>query len=498
MAKTDNTQVILDIAIALSAQKDRRALLSMIIEKSMNLTSSDAGTLYMYEDGVLKFSIMKTLSMGVDKGVNEEITDIPPVQMHEENICAYCAMHKEALNIENVYNSDRFDFSGPKKYDALTGYHTQSMMTIPLVDSEDALVGVLQLLNAQDSEGQVRAYTHEEEELVLALASQTAIVLSNMRYQEELKEQMWSFTEAMAEAIDARTPYNASHTRSVARYCGIIVDHINTLHEKGETEDYFDKNRKEQLIMGALLHDIGKMVTPLEVMNKESRLGGREKDIIVRLEGFKLRAKIALLEGRASDNEYTDLCERCDEAVTMIGDVNCVGFLPPEKLESVEKILSYEFVEKGVDSRALVSEGADENGLIVNAFFTDAEKECLRIVKGTLTAGERKIIENHVVMTRRILEKVHFNSYFADSSKWASQHHECLNGRGYPDGLKASDLALDARIIAVADICDALLATDRPYKKALPKEKAFAIMRDMAANGNIDGRIVEYLYDCLK
>ena len=128
MAKTDNTQVILDIAIALSAQKDRRALLSMIIEKSMNLTSSDAGTLYMYEDGVLKFSIMKTLSMGVDKGVNEEITDIPPVQMREENICAYCAMHKEALNIENVYNSDRFDFSGPKKYDALTGYHTHLLL----------------------------------------------------------------------------------------------------------------------------------------------------------------------------------------------------------------------------------------------------------------------------------------------------------------------------------------------------------------------------------
>ena len=161
-------------------------------------------------------------------------------------------------------------------------------------------------------------------------------------------------------------------------------------------------------------------------------------------------------------------------------------------------IIKFFLINRIGDSGALVSEGADKNGLIVNAFFTDTEKECLRIVKGTLTAGERKIIENHVVMTRRILEKVHFNSYFADSSKWASQHHECLNGRGYPDGLKASDLALDARIIAVADICDALLATDRPYKKALPKEKAFAIMRDMAANENIDGRIVEYLYDCLK
>lgn len=487
MNKADNTQIILDIAIALSAQKDRRALLNMIIEKSMELTSSDAGTLYLYEDDVLKFNIMKTISLGFDRGINEEITDIPPVLMTEENICAYCGLHKKSLNIDDVYNNSEFDFSGPKKYDAMTGYKTVSMMTIPLVNSDDELVGVLQLLNAQDESGQIRAYTKNEEQLVLALASQTAIVLSNMRYQEELKAQMWSFTEAMAEAIDARTPYNASHTRSVANYCGLIVDYINNLHEKGETEDYFDKNRKEQLIMGALLHDIGKMVTPLEVMNKESRLGGREKDIFVRLDGYKLRGRIALLEGRISEEEYEALCIEVDAAVTMINDTNRAGFLPSEKLEFINKVLEYEFTDRKADN------GED----VLFPFFNEDEKECLRIVKGTLTADERKIIENHVVMTRRILDKVHFNSYFSNSLKWASQHHECLNGYGYPDGLKASELALDARIIAVADICDALLATDRPYKKALPKEKAFAIMRDMASAGSIDGRIVEYLYACI-
>lgn len=481
MSANDNAQAILDIAIALSAQKDRKKLLNMIIERSMELTSSDAGTLYLYEDGVLKFSIMKTISLGIDRGMDSEITDIPPVVMKEENICAYCAIHKETVNIEDVYSSDKFDFTGPKRYDAMTGYRTKSMMAVPLVDSEDELVGVLQLMNAKREGNYLRSYNSSEEQVVLALASQTAIVLSNMKYQEELKDQMWSFTEAMAEAIDARTPYNASHTRSVARYCAIIVDYINDLHEKGEIEDFFDENRKEQLVMGALLHDIGKMVTPLEVMNKESRLGGKEKEIETRLNTYKLEAKVALLENRISADKYEDVCSKADEAVRMIADVNFAGFIPQEKAEEIERILEYSYV----------------NGKEELPYFTEEEKECLRIRKGTLTAEERSIIEQHVVMTGRILDKVHFNQYFANSPKWAVQHHECLNGKGYPLGLNGNELALDARIIAVADICDALLATDRPYKKALPVDKAFDIMRNMAQEGNIDGRIVEYLYDAI-
>lgn len=476
MSANDNAQAILDIAIALSAQKDRNKLLNMIIERSMELTSSDAGTLYLYEDEVLKFSIMKTISLGINEGMDSEI-NIPPVVMKEENICAYAAIHKQTVNIEDVYVAEQFDFSGPKRYDAMTGYRTKSMMAIPLVDSEESLVGVLQLMNATDKSGKIRPYTHDEEKLVLALASQTAIVLSNMRYQEELKEQMWSFTEAMAEAIDARTPYNASHTRNVAKYCGVIADYINELHDKGETEDFFDKNRKEQLIMGALLHDIGKMVTPLEVMNKESRLGGKENGIADRLDSFKLEARIALLEGVISADIYNDICAKADEAVQMINDVNHAGFVAPEERERIDRILEYKYGDR--------------------PFFHEDEKECLRIQKGTLTAEERKVIEQHVEMTGRILDKVHFNRYFENSPKWAVQHHECLNGKGYPLGLDESELALDARIIAVADICDALLATDRPYKKAMPADKAFSIMRNMAQEGNIDGRIVEYLYNAI-
>ncbi len=123
------------------------------------------------------------------------------------------------------------------------------------------------------------------------------------------------------------------------------------------------------------------------------------------------------------------------------------------------------------------------------------EKTSLRVVKGTLTVEERKIMENHVVMTERILSKVHFNKYFEDAPKWAVMHHECINGKGYPYNISEDELPIEARIIAVADICDALLATDRPYKKPLSKEKAYVIMKDMADSGNIEMRYVDYLFE---
>ena len=483
MNSNDELQVILDIGIALAAEKNRNKLFDMIITRSMEITNCDAGTLYRYKDDKLEFRVMKTLSMNVSKGENGEEIDLPPAEMREENICAYSAIHRETLNIVNVREDTRFDFSGPKKYDEITGYHTESMMVIPLIDDEDEVVGVLQLINALDKDGKVTQFNPVQERVIYALGCLTAIALSNMRYQQELKDQMWSFTEAMAAAIDERTPYNASHTRKVAKYSGMLADYINELHEKGEEEEYFSENRKEQLVMGAFLHDIGKLAVPLEVMNKATRLNGHEKDIEKRLEIYKLKAKVLMLEGKKSEEDYKQFESNVDESVQLMNTVNGAGFLDEDKRAALEKIFEYEF--------------KDDDG-VTSPFFTEEEKECLRIVKGTLTVEERKIMESHVEITERILSKVHFNKYFLNSPVYAAQHHECLNGKGYPKGITADQLSMDSRIMAVADICDALLATDRPYKKPIPKEKAFDIMRDMAKAGNIDGKLVEYLYACLE
>lgn len=308
-------------------------------------------------------------------------------------------------------------------------------------------------------------------------------LLENLRYQEEIKEQMWSFTEAMAAAIDERTPYNASHTRNVAKYSGMIADYINEVHAKGEEEEVFSIQRKEQLVMGALLHDIGKLAIPLEVMNKETRLNGKEKEIESRLDTFKLKMKIAKLENKIDEASFDEFAKKADDAVEIMNKVNGMGFVDDNTRTELNKVLDYVYTD------------ADGNS---EPFFTDEEKECLQIVKGTLTDEERKVMQSHVEITGRILDKVHFNKYFAESPKLAIKHHECLNGKGYPNGLTAEDLNTDARIIAVADIYDALVADDRPYKRPIPREKAFDIMRNMAKDGNIDAKLVEYLYECTK
>jgi hypothetical protein len=193
--------------------------------------------------------------------------------------------------------------------------------------------------------------------------------------------------------------------------------------------------------------------------------------------------KIFMLEKKIDEKTYDEFVAKGDEAVEIINKVNGMGFVDDATREILNKVLEYKF------------EDPDGNS---EPFFTEEEKECLHVVKGTLTDEERKVMQSHVEITGRILSKVHFNKYFADSPDLAVKHHECLNGKGYPNGLTAEDLNTDARIIAVADIYDALVADDRPYKRPIPREKAFDIMRNMAKDGNIDGKLVEYLYESTK
>lgn len=471
---------ILDIGIALTAERNPDKLLDMIVDTAMSLTESDGGTLYIVGNNALKFKIVKTRSKGVDMGGNGDAPDFPVIPLNKEHICAYSAITGKSMNISDVYNCTEFDFSGPKSFDCLHDYHTQSMVTIPLQNKNGITIGVLQLINAQTN-GKVREFTAEEERIIRALGSQTAIALENMEYLRELNEQMWSFTEALTEAIDKRTPYNASHTRKVAEYSGMLADHINELHERGEEAEFFDEERRNQLIMSALLHDIGKLVIPKSVMNKATRLGNKLEALTSRLREILLKAEIAFLRGRISESEYNTTCGRVKFCLEFVEKLNSAGFIDDETEKILGETAEYSF------------EDGDEK----IKFFTEEELELLKIKRGTLSESERKIMESHALMTEEILKKVHFNSSFKNAGKWAAQHHECLNGKGYPYGLCADDLCLEVRILAVADICDALLATDRPYKKPLPKEKAFEIMRVMAAEGKIERRLVDYLEICL-
>ena len=475
---------IIDIGIALTTEKNKNRLLEMILETAMDISNCDAGTLYLFTGESLEFKIMKTLSQNISKGENGEKIDLPPVPLREENVCAFAAIHKELINIEDVYHSERFDFSGPKKYDSITGYRTKSMIVIPMMDAEEDLVGVLQLMNSMDKAGNIVAFTEDAEFVLRSMASQAAVSISNMKYMEEIKVQLHSFVSAFATAVDERTPYNGSHTRKVAVYATILADYINEMYEQGKSEEYFDDSRKEQLHLAAALHDIGKMIVPLSVMNKSTRLNGGTEKIKERFQLLKAYYEIDYLKEKITKEEFEAVTTYLDDSLGFIMEIDGAGFMPDEKIAKVQE-LAEKYFEKEDGSKLY--------------YLTEDEKDCLCIRRGTLTEAERKIMESHVVMTHKILNKVHFSKNYSKVNLFASTHHECLNGTGYPNQLTADDLELESRILAIVDIFDALTCTDRPYKKPMPREKAFAILHDMAnKEGKLEDRLVTWLEEAME
>lgn len=470
---------ILKVGIQLTVEKDDNKLLNTIVDKGMQITNCDASTLYLYEDGLLKFRIMRTLSQNVCRGVDgEPITDIPPVPFKEENVCAYTAIHRKVVNIEDVYHSEEFDFSGPKRYDAMTGFRTQSMLVIPVENNTGDLIGVLQMMNAQDAEGNVIPFDPQYEIVIRSLGSLAAIELTNIQYVHEIKEQLHSFVEAMATAIDERTPYNGSHTRKVAEYATVLAKRINEKHAKGEIEEYFDEDRLERLQLAALLHDIGKMIVPRSVMNRATRM---DKDMATLEDRFALLQcyyEIDFLKGKITEEEYKEKEALLKDIVEFVHRIDNVGFLQQEDFDRVQEIATM-FYEK-------------EDGERI-PYFTERERVCLSVRKGTLTDEDRKIMEGHVSMTAKILSKVHFNKNYTDVPRWAAEHHEYLDGSGYPNHISGEQLDLETRILAIADIYDALTATDRPYKPPMPKAKACAILHSMASEGKLEERLVGWL-----
>lgn len=483
MLSSDDMYGLLQLSIQLSAEKDKNKLLGKLLTTAMDITCCDAGTLYLYRDEQLVFKVMKTLSQGVSSGMQGEPINLPPVALREENVCAYAAIHRSLVNIEDVYHSDRFDFSGPKRYDSMTGYHTGSMLVIPLEEVEGDLIGVLQLINKLDLDGHIVPFTEMDEFVLQSLGSMTAVSLANMIYADELKAQMHSFVQAFATAVDERTPYNGTHTRKVTIYADLLAMHINKLHDAGETDEYFDATRREQLVLSAALHDIGKMIVPLSVMNKATRLEGHMELVEQRFQLFEALYDCDLLRGRISQEEHDDLVSFLHESLELIHEKDRAGFLPDDVLARLAEISAHTYEYE--DGRTL-------------RLITEEEAKCLQIRKGTLTNEERLIMQSHAAMTRKILSKVRFNQRYGSVIDFAAHHHEYLNGTGYPDGLSADELPLETRILTVVDVFDALTCTDRPYKVPIPRPRAFGILHSMASDGQMEERLVNWLEEALK
>lgn len=467
----------LDIGIALTTEKNYNSLLEYLLNEAMTITSSDAGTIYTCDKDLLHFKIMRNNTLKVYKGGKGESIDLPPVPMKKENVCAYSAITKKIVNLPNAKQSGS-DFLGPSRYDKITGYNTKAMLVAPLRNHENEVLGVIQLINPKDKNGNTITYTQEAEYIISSLASQAAVSISNMKYLLEIKELLYSFVSVMATAIDERSPYNANHTINVAKLTDKFIDYLNALYKKGEYNKYFNENHKEQIVLAANLHDVGKIVTPLSIMNKSSRFGKNINEIENRFELIKAYLKIDFLENRISESVLNKEVNYINNSLETIKEIDTASYLSDKYLEFAAEISKKVYIK------------TDKSEI---SYLTDYEKECILIKKGTLTDNERKIMNNHALMTTKLLDNINFNIHYKNVPKWAGGHHEYLDGSGYPNHLKAEDIPIETRIIAIIDIFEALTSKDRPYKSQMDYKKAFSILESMVKEGKLDGDIVKLL-----
>lgn len=481
MKVTADLKRILDIAMNLTVEQSYERLLDSIISESMEISNCDAGTLYILEDNKLRFMIMRNKTMNVYEGGNgEPIANMPPVEMDGSSVSSYVALNRTPINIKDVYEDESFDWQGPKRYDSITGYRTRSMLVVPLINHDNVVIGVLQLLNAKDDEGNDYLFDDDDEKIIFAIASEAAVSLSNMMMYNQLNNMLNSFVASMTAAIDARTPFNAHHTVKVANYCSCFADYLNECHSVQNTDIYISEAAKNQLVMAAMLHDVGKLITPEDIINKPNRL---DKRIVLMEQRWRLIRQLLrcdMLQGKKNEQEYYKALKQLEADCEKIREYNCAGFLTEERLEEIREMSRQVFY--------------DDLGERVE-FITDEELQELLIQKGTLTAAERGIIEKHAVYTDRILSEISFGDKYKNVRFIAGAHHEYLDGSGYPNNLKAEALPIEVRILTIMDIFDSLTADDRPYKKALPVDRALEILSSMANEGKLDLELVRLVTD---
>lgn len=479
---TTDFEKVFDVVVAFSVEKNYYPLLDVILSKMMEITNADGGTLYVLEDGVLYSRIMRNLSLNFYRAATDPV-GLNPITLDEhniENVSAYCAINNEIILIDDIYGSQAFNFNGPKNFDAANGYRTQSMLVLPLTATGadgSEVIGVIQLINAIDRQtGQTRPFGPIYDPPILpALANIAANTLANIKFSKEVQELFDSFVRVMTSAIDERSHYNSNHTNNVALYCGRFVDDLNTRYPPGHPYA-FSRLRREQLTLAALLHDIGKIITPLEVMDKGTRLGGHLETIRLKFALRKCQLERDALRGVRSAVESEALLREATEALELVERSDAAGFLPTETLEKLKEMVTLDYI--GADGRS-------------EPIFSADDIESLTVQRGTLTAAERRVMQEHVSITERLLGKITFSAGYRDVVRWAGAHHEFMDGSGYPEGLKGAEIPLEASILTIADIYDALTADDRPYKKAMPVEKATAILRDMAAEGKLHPELTE-------
>ena len=546
---------LIDIGIALSAEKNPQRLMETILLEAKDIADADAGTLYIRtKDDQLKFVILRTDSLNLAQGgtTGAAIT-LLPVQMYGvdeqgvrepnyKNIVSRVALTGESINIADAYDANEFDFSGTRKIDAGTGYRSQSFLTIPLKNRLGYVIGVLQLINAKDAVNATVPFSPSIVPLIEALASQAAVALENQNLIEAQKRLLDSFIELIASAVDAKSPYTGGHCQRVPELTEMLTQAACDSDLPAFADFSLTEEEWYELHIAAWLHDCGKVTTPEYVVDKATKLEtitDRLHEVRMRFEVIKREAVIdcqqQLLAGATNGDELKqDLAERLqqlDDDFAFVAECNLGGeFMAADRLSRLQQIAELEWTRTLSDRIGIAQEELkrkrrqDEQPLPVreklladrvdhivahdtvvhsadpaNIYgfqvevpehkYNLGELYNLSVVRGTLTTEERFKINDHIVQTIVMLENLPFPQHLERVPEIAGGHHEKMDGTGYPKKLNGHEMSVPARIMAIADVFEALTAADRPYKQPKKLSESIKIMSFMVQDQHLDGEL---------
>lgn len=489
------------IGVALSQEKDLNRLLELILIAAKKITNADGGTLYRRhadKPGELAFEIIRTDSLGIAMGGTTGVKiPYPPIQLRDNRgrdntsmVVAYSVLKDRTVNIGDAYLDKGFDFSGTKAFDRHTGYHSQSFLTVPMKNHEDEIIGVLQLINAQDrTTGMIGAFDETDQRLAESLASQAAVALTNRLLISQLENLFESFVQLLNKAIDEKSPYTGGHCHRVPILTMLLAEAVHETKQGPHALWHLTDLDRYELKIAALLHDCGKVTTPVHVVDKATKLQtifDRIHLIDTRFEILKRDAEIAALkaarepdaDAKAIDQAYRKRLWEIQEDREFLRLCNIGGeAMTPQAQDRVRDIANkYRW-------RNPLGEPVD--------FLTHDEVENLTIRAGTLTAAERQIINHHIVVTIQMLEALPWPRHLQNVPEYAGGHHERIDGKGYPRGLRGDQMSVQARIMGIADIFEALTARDRPYKPGKTLTESLQILGKMRLEGHIDPELFD-------
>jgi len=501
---------LLDIGAALSGTRDLAKLLHLILSKSREITCSDAGSVYLVDHSdnhsKLLFKVAQNASLP-----NLSFREFA-IPLTDKSLAGYVALTGKNLNIEDAYNLPRTEpYRLDRSFDENISYRTRSVLVLPMQNREGETIGVLQLINRkkhpdrvltpENAMAETQPYSSWEERILRSLASQAAISIERSQLQDSIEFLFEGFVKASVQVIEARDPCTFGHSERVATLTVRLGEEINTITQGPLGSVEFSDRQLQELRYAALLHDFGKVGVPEAILTKSKKLYPRELEIIRQrfaiarrsLEMNCMEAKYQLLLDNGNlhlqnpaecphcqrleelETNLNRAIERLNESWNLIQQANepqILAIPPQEKLRELA-----EMTYRDVDGK-------------IKPLVTPEEVEQLLVTQGNLTAEERRVIESHVTHTYEFLKQIPWTNALQNVPNISYGHHEKLDGTGYPLGLKKEEIPIQAQIMAIADIYDALTAGDRPYKHGLPTVTALKILRKEAAGNKLNAELL--------